>query len=130
MWTIFRAQDGILARHLWWDDDAEESASGSTTVSIGPPAFKSTTPVGGTDVGGGSNTDEWEIRRDRSDARHCLRQFVVQAMALADFFARDNPRGKAVLENFTPLLRMLIGSGLGACEVLATIRRDNPRTYA
>lgn len=36
---------------------------------------------------------------------------------------------QAVLERFTPLLRGMIGSGLGACEVLATIRRDNPRTY-
>lgn len=38
--------------------------------------------------------EEWEIRRDRSDARHFLRQFVKEAMALADFFAKDNPRGK------------------------------------
>ena len=36
---------------------------------------------------------------------------------------------QAVLERFTPLLRELIGSGLGACELLATIRRDNPRTF-
>lgn len=36
---------------------------------------------------------------------------------------------QAELERFTPLLRGMIGSGLGACEVLATIRRDNPRTY-
>lgn len=35
---------------------------------------------------------------------------------------------QAMLEGFTPLLRELIGSGLGACELLATIRRDNPRT--
>ena len=34
------------------------------------------------------------MKRDRSEARHCLRQLVGEAMALADFFARDNPRGK------------------------------------
>lgn len=32
------------------------------------------------------------------------------------------------MERFTPLLREMIGSGLGACELLGTIRRDNPRT--
>ncbi|CAN0299290.1 unnamed protein product, partial [Ectocarpus fasciculatus] len=51
-------------------------------------------------------------------------------MALADFFAKDNPRGKAVLERFTSLLREMVGTGLGACELLATIWSDNPRTSA
>lgn len=32
------------------------------------------------------------------------------------------------MERFAPLLGEMIGSGLGACELLATIRRDNPRT--
>lgn len=26
-------------------------------------------------------------------------------------------------------MREMVGSGLGACELLATIRRDNPRTF-
>lgn len=44
------------------------------------------------------------------------------------FFAIVFAFFKAVLERFTPLLREMVGSGLGACEVLATVRRDNPRT--
>lgn len=98
---IFRAHGGILARTLWWDDDAVESGGGgSLNVSLGPPAFQSTsspshgaTPVG-SGGGGGDGLEEWEIRRDRAEARYYLRQFMEEAMALADFFARDNPRGK------------------------------------
>lgn len=100
---IFRAHRGVLARTLWWDDDAEENnggGGGSVAVSLGTAAFQSAARGADAEVGdmriggGGRELEEWEIRRDRSDSRHCLRQFVSEAMALADFFARDNPRGK------------------------------------
>ena len=97
MWQIFRVQGGTLARNLWWEDDAEDSAS-LAAASFGPRAYQSTNASPGVVLagggGGGGDVEEWEIRRDRSDARHCLRQLVGEAMALADFFAKGNPRGK------------------------------------
>lgn len=83
---VFRARDGILARTLWWDDS---DTVGS--VSIDRPAFRGSS-TGGSESGDGYT--DWEVTRDRSDARHCLRQLVREAMALADFYAKDHPRGK------------------------------------
>lgn len=46
---------------------------------------------------GGEGAASWESRMDNAEARHCLRRLVCEAMALADFFAKDNPRGKVTL---------------------------------
>lgn len=82
---IFRAQDGILARTLWWDEDDDV-----VTAPDIRPAFKGNGGNGGS-VGSDMG---WQIRRDRSDARHSLRLFVRETMALANFFAKEHPRGK------------------------------------
>ena len=86
---VFRAQGGILARTLWWDDS---DTLGSP--SLDRPALQDSSHDDGGGSESGDGTADWEVARDRSDARHCLRQLVREAMALADFYAKDNPRGK------------------------------------
>ena len=86
---VFRAQGGILARTLWWDD-----SENFDSISLGGPAFQDSSHGGSGGSESGDGYDDWEVARDRSDARHCLRQLVREAMALADFSAKDNPRGK------------------------------------
>lgn len=84
MLKIFRARDNLLTRTLWWED-GDMAGTFSVHNSLGDASI------------GGEGAANWESRMENAEARHCLRRLVREAMALADFFAKDNPRGKVIL---------------------------------
>lgn len=83
---IFRAQNGVLTRSLWWDHDTETRLT-STSVS--------SRNIGADESIGTINTSHLA-------ARPWLRRMVRESMALGDFFAKNNARGQvwAVQLNF------------------------------
>ena len=79
---IFRARDKLLMRTLWWDDDESANVSSIQTSMRDASFFE------------GGGTGNWENVVENAEARRILRRLVREAMALADFFAKDNARGK------------------------------------